>query len=106
MPLHPVLLQSPFEKWGLDYVGPIKLAARGSQARYIIVAIDYITKWAKAKAVRKVDARSTAKCIYEHIITIFGCPLEIVTGQGTHFINQVIIELLGTFMVIHRKSTP
>ena len=59
MPLHPVLSQLPFEKWGLDYVRPIKPATRGSQARYIIVATDYMTKWAKAKAFRKVDARST-----------------------------------------------
>ena len=44
MPLHPVLLQAPFEKWGLDYVGPIKPAAKGSQARYVIVATDYLTK--------------------------------------------------------------
>ena len=90
MPLHPVLPQSPFEKWGLDYVGPIKPVARGSQARYIIVATDYMTKWVKAKALRKADARNTAKFIYEQIITRFGCPLETVIDQGTHFINQVI----------------
>ena len=65
-----------------------------------------MTKWAEAKVVRKADARSTAKFIYEHIITRFGCSIEIVTDQGTHFINQVITELLGTFMVIHLKSTP
>ena len=90
MPLHLVLPQSPFDKWGMDYVGPIKLTARGSQARYIIVATDYMTKWAEAKAVRKVGACSTAKFIYKNIITRFGCPIEIVTDQGTHFINQVI----------------
>jgi hypothetical protein len=106
MPLHPVLPQLPFEKWGLDYVGPIKPAARGSQARYIKVATDYMTKWAEARAVRKADARSTTKFIYEHIITRFGCPIEMVTDRGTHFINEVITELLTKFMVIHRKSTP
>jgi hypothetical protein len=106
MPLHPVLPQLPFEKWGLDYVGPIKPAARGSQARYIIVATDYMTKWAEARAVRKADARSTARFIYEHVITRFGCPIELVTDRGTHFINEVITELLGKFMIIHRKSTP
>jgi len=106
MPLHPVLPQLPFEKWGLDYVGPIKPTARGSQARYIIVAIDYMTKWVEAGVVRKVDARSTTRFIYEQVITRFGCPLEMVTDRGTHFINEVITELLKTFMIIHRKSTP
>ena len=90
MPLNLVLPQSPFEKWGLDYVGPIKPVARGSQAQYIIVATDYMTKWAEAKAVRKANAYSTAKFIYENIITRFGFLIEIVTDQGTHFINQVI----------------
>jgi len=46
MPLYPMLPHAPFEKWGLDYVRPIKLAARGSQARYIIAATYYMTKWA------------------------------------------------------------
>ena len=44
MPLHHVFPHAPFEKWGIDYVGPIKPAARGSQARYIVVATDYLTK--------------------------------------------------------------
>ena len=65
-----------------------------------------MTKWVEAKAIRKFDACSTVKFIYEHIITIFGCPIETVTDQGTHFINQVITKLLSTFMVIHRKDNP
>ena len=106
MPLHPVLPHAPFEIWGIDYVGPIKPAAKGSQARYIVVATDYLTKWVEAKVVRKFDAKSTTKFIYENIITRFGCPMEIVLYWGTHFINEVISELLKTFLVVHRRSTP
>ena len=106
MQLHLVLPQLPFEKWGLDYLGPIKPATRESQARYIVVARDYMTKWAEARVVRKVDAWSTTRFIYKQVITIFGCPIEMVTDRGTHFINEVINELLGKFMIIHRKSTP
>ena len=51
MELHHVLAQAPFEKWGLDYVGPIKLAARGTQARYIVVTTNYFTKWVEARVV-------------------------------------------------------
>jgi len=106
MPLHPMLPHAPFEKWGIDYVGPIKPVNRGSQARYIIVATDYLTKWVEAKVVRRDDAKSTTKFIYENIITCFGCPMEIVFDWGTHFINEVISELLKTFLIVHRRSTP
>jgi len=79
MPLHYVLPQLPFEKWGLDYVGPIKPVAWGSQAWYIIVTTDYMTKLVEAQAIHKVDARKTTMFIYEKIITQFGCHLKIVT---------------------------
>ena len=106
MPLHPVAVNKPFEKWGLDFIGPISPATRGSQARYIITAIDYVTKWAEARAVRKADALTTAKFLYEDIITRFGCPLEIISAQGTHFINETIEIRTEKFMISHRKSTP
>jgi hypothetical protein len=50
MPLVPILIQSPFEKWGTDVVGPIALTSRNKQKRYILVAIEYVTKWAKTQA--------------------------------------------------------
>jgi len=56
--------------------------------------------------VRKVDAIRTTKLIHEHIITRFGCPIEIVIDQGTHLFNEVIDDLLNTFMIVGRKSTP
>ena len=64
MPLSMNLATQPFEKWGIEFVGPIT-AVINSQARYIIVAMDYFTKWAQARAMRKADARSTAKFLYE-----------------------------------------
>ena len=75
MPLNPVLSETVFEKWGIDFVGPISPAAKSTQARYIIVATDYFSKWVEARAVREANARNTAKFIYEQIITRFGCPL-------------------------------
>ncbi|RYA42775.1 DDE-type integrase/transposase/recombinase, partial [Enterobacter cloacae complex sp. GF14B] len=47
-----------------------------------------------------------AKFLFENIITRFGCPFEIVSDNGTHFINEVIRELTTTFMISHHKSTP
>ena len=52
----------------LATISPISPATINSQARYIVVAIDYFIKWAEAKATHKVDARSTAKFLYEQVI--------------------------------------
>jgi len=94
-----------FEMWGLDYVCPIKLATQGSQARYSIVATDYLAKWFEARAARMFDSHKIAMFIYEKIITHFGCPIEMVTGQRTHFITEVTSKLLEKFMIIHKRRT-
>ena len=106
MPLRPMISTRAFAKWGLDFVGPIKPPAKGTHAEYILVATDYLTKWVEAKATIKNDARTTAKFLYENIFTRYGLPIELVSDQGTHFINEVIEYLLREFMVIHHKSAP
>ena len=70
------------------------------------MAIDYLTKWVEAKATPKNDACTTAKFLFENIFTRYGLPLEIVSDQGVHFMNEVIEFLLVKFMVTHKRSTP
>ena len=106
MPLRPMMSTRAFAKWGIDFVGPIKPPARGTHAEYIIVATDYLTKWVEAKATVKNDARTTARFLYEYVFTRYGLPIELVSDQGKHFINEVIEYLLAEFMVIHRRSAP
>ncbi|MCO5615055.1 hypothetical protein L7F22_069343 [Adiantum nelumboides] len=105
MPLQPLLPLEPFQKWGLDFVGPIKPPARFTQNRYILVATDYCTKWVEAVALRDNAARSVAKFLYKNIMTKFGCPIELVSDQGGHFINKVISKLTELHMILHKKST-
>jgi hypothetical protein len=106
MPLIPILAQAPFEKWGIDFVGPISPASRYGQKRYILVATDYVTKWAEAEAVKSDDAATVARFMYEHIITRFGCPKELVSDRGSHFINSTIEALTEKYEIKHRKTTP
>lgn len=65
-----------------------------------------MTKWVEAKATVKNDARTTAKFLYENVFTRYGLPIEIVSDQGVHFINEVIEFLLAVFMVLHKRSAP
>jgi hypothetical protein len=106
MPLTPILAQVPFEKWGIDFVGPIKPPSRNGRKRYILVATEYVTKWAEAQATHTDDATTVAKFLYENIITRFGCPKELVSDRGTHFINSIIANLTNKYSIKHRKSTP
>ncbi|MCO5585566.1 hypothetical protein L7F22_039501 [Adiantum nelumboides] len=104
-PNNPIMIALPFEKRGIDYVGPITLTSRHGTA-YIIVAIDYLTKWSKARAMRSDDARTTANFLIDHVICHFGAPAELVYDRGTHFLNDVLEDLTSYFNIRHDKTTP
>ena len=101
-----ILAQIPFEKWGIDFVGPIKSPSRYNKIWYILVATEYVTKLAEAVATKIDDAKIVAKFIYENIITCFGCPKELVSNRGTHFLNSTIEQLTDKWFIKHKETTP
>jgi len=105
LPLHISLPLVPFEKWGIDYVGEIHPHSSRGMA-YIIVATEYLTKWAEAKAVKTNDAKNAAIFLFENVITRFGVPKILVSDRGTHFLNEVIESMTERFQIDHRKTTP
>lgn len=65
MPLTSVMENQPFEKWGIDFVGPISPTAKYTYAHYLIISMDYYTKWAQERATKKANAHFTVKFLYE-----------------------------------------
>jgi transposase InsO family protein len=106
MPLAPQLTLHEFEKWAIDFVGPINPPGKHIGARYIITATKYLTRWEEEIVVKDCSATTVVQFIFDDIITKFGCLKTLTSDQGTHFINKTIESLTQEFEVHHQKSTP
>jgi hypothetical protein len=73
---------------------------------YIIVAVDYFTKWAEAMPTFDNTGKHASLFIFNHIITRFGIPQAIVTDHGSHFQNFMMSELTDNLGLHHENSTP
>jgi hypothetical protein len=86
MPLNPHVTLQEFEKWAIDFAGPIKPQERRSWERYIITAREYLTRWAKASPVTDYTVKNVAWFLFENVVTRFIFPGILLSDQGTHFL--------------------
>ena len=93
MLLVPQVTLQEFDKWVVDFVGPINPIGKTTSARYIIIVTDYLTKWDKSVPVRDCTAETVAKFLFKNVVTQFGCPKILISDQVKNFINQLIEEL-------------
>ena len=93
-----------FERQGIDIVRPLPQTEDGY--RYIVVAMDYFSRWPEARPLTHANAWQVAKFIYEKIICRFGAPRILQSDRGTHFVNEVIQELTDKFWIRHSLSSP
>ena len=105
IPLISVNPSLTFEIWAINFIGPFPIPGKRTGARYIITAVEYVTKWAKAKPVDTCSNEIAAKFIYENIITRFGFPITLINDQGSHFINKTIKTRTDQFQIDHPRST-
>ena len=77
MPLNQQMVLTPFEKWGMDFIGPIDLPSNGKSS--ILVCTNYLTKWVEVKSMKHACDHKVAKFLYEEIFTRYGIPRKLVT---------------------------
>ncbi|GJY27740.1 reverse transcriptase domain-containing protein [Tanacetum coccineum] len=82
-PLTPITAPWPFYKWGIDIVGPFPEGP--GKVKFLIVAMDYFTKWIEAKAVATITGNQVKKFVWDNIVCRFGLPGEIVSDNGKQF---------------------
>ncbi|GJV73840.1 reverse transcriptase domain-containing protein [Tanacetum coccineum] len=102
MPQNAIQVCEIFDLWGIDFMGPFP-SSRGN--KYILVAVDYLSKWVEAKALPTNDARVVCKFL-KNLFARFGTPRAIISDRGTHFCNDQFAKVMAKYGVTHRLSTP
>ncbi|XP_068319691.1 uncharacterized protein [Pyrus communis] len=103
MPQTPILVVEIFDVWGIDFMGPFPMSFGFT---YILLAVDYVSKWVEAKATRTNDSRVVADFVKSNIFSRFGMPRVLISDGGSHFCNRTIAALLKKYNVLHKVSTP
>nr|GEV01491.1 reverse transcriptase domain-containing protein [Tanacetum cinerariifolium] len=97
MPQNSIQVCEIFDVWGIDFMGPFP-SSRGN--KYILVAVDYLLKWVKAKALPTNDARVVCKFL-KNLFAIFGTLRAIISDRGMHFCNDQFAKVMLKFGVTH-----
>jgi hypothetical protein len=91
-------------KWGIDFMTCHPHSAGGHG--YIIVTVDYFTKWAEVMPTFDNTGNTATLFIFNHIIARFGVPQAIVIDHGSHFQNFMMSELTEKLGLRHENSMP
>jgi hypothetical protein len=83
-PLQPVTVDSPFQQWGLDIIGPINPSS-SQQHKYIITTTDYFTRWSEVVPLKVVNTNQVVSFLNSHIITRFAIPKCLVFDNASYF---------------------
>ncbi|GJS42922.1 reverse transcriptase domain-containing protein [Tanacetum coccineum] len=101
MPQNAIQVCEIFDVWGIDFMGPFS-SSHGN--KYILVVVDYLSKWVEAKALPTNDARVVVKFL-KSLFARFGTPRAIISDRGTHFCNDQFAKVMSKYGVAHRLAT-
>ena len=96
-------VELPFERVGMDILGPFPPSKSGN--RYIVVAIDYVTKWAETEALPNGSAEQVANFFTKKVILRHGAPQHLTTDQGKCFLAEMFQKIIASFETNHRTTT-
>ncbi len=98
--LHPIPAKASFQRIGIDIMGSLTITQQGNW--YIVIAIDYFTKWLIAEALKEATAKTVSSFVYRKVICEHGCPEILQSDRGIHFVNRVIQDLTEKFRIKYR----
>nr|GEX93811.1 reverse transcriptase domain-containing protein [Tanacetum cinerariifolium] len=101
MPHNSIKICEIFDVWGIDFMGPFP-SSKGN--KYILISVDYLSKWVEAKALPTNDARVVVKFL-KSLFSQFGTPKAMISDRRTHFCNDQFARIMSKYRVTHRLST-
>ncbi|XP_057745745.1 uncharacterized protein LOC130963660 [Arachis stenosperma] len=101
--LHQSTVSWPFNHWGIDILGPFPTAPR--QVKYLVVAIDYFSKWIEAQPLAKITSVQMISFVWQKIICRFGIPRHIVTDNGRQFTDHNFKNFLQNLKIKQHFSS-
>ncbi|GKE39514.1 reverse transcriptase domain-containing protein, partial [Tanacetum coccineum] len=101
MPIKNIQVCEIFNIWGIDFMGPFP---KSYKFEYILVVVDYVSKWAEAQALPTNDARVVITFL-KKLFCRFGMPKALISNRGTHFCNKIMKKTMKRYGVNHRFST-
>nr|GEX70869.1 reverse transcriptase domain-containing protein [Tanacetum cinerariifolium] len=101
MPQNAIQVCEIFDVWGINFMRPFP-SLRGN--KYLLVVVDYLSKWVEAKALPTNDARVVCKFL-KSLFARFGTPRAIISDRGTHFCNDQFAKVMLKYCVTHRLAT-
>nr|XP_033509746.1 uncharacterized protein LOC117274523 [Nicotiana tomentosiformis] len=103
--LHTMSVPWPFVAWGIDVLGPIEPVTSNGH-RFVLVVIDYFTKWVEAVTFKSVTKKVVVDFVHVNIICRFGVPKVIITDNVANLNSHLMKEVCQQFKIMHRNSTP
>ena len=103
MPLQNIMEVEVFDCWGIDFVGPLP-PSFGNE--YILVVVDYVSKWVEAVATPKNDAKTVVKFLKKNSFARFGVSRVLISDGGSHFCNNQLQKVLSHYNVTHKVASP
>ncbi|GKB84364.1 putative nucleotidyltransferase, ribonuclease H [Tanacetum coccineum] len=101
MPQNNIQVCDVFDIWGLDFMGPF---SNSKWNKYILVAVDYVSKWVEAQALPTNDVRVVIRFL-RRLFARFGVPKALISDRGMHFCNSQLEKALQKYRVTHKLST-
>jgi hypothetical protein len=95
---------APFKRTAIDIARPFPESDRGN--RYLLIAMDYLTKWPEVYAIPNQEASTVADALVNNFFCRFGVSMELHSDQGQNFESRLMQEVLGRLSVSKTRTTP